>query len=140
MGVAVQAHRYLVEQLGGEHALTMVVTRYIKFLQSILKSPKLAVQMMIQKVWKNVETVTGRNIRFILDRIGHGCDIFSINPNWVKKKVKFCEISEENKWRVNLIKEIVDINQKVLDIKNNGEDEFLSKEQLNDIINFVSTS
>ena len=100
----------------------------------------MAVQMMLQRVRKNVNTVTGRNVRFILDRIGHDADILHVNPKWVKNKVKFCEISAENMWRVELIKEIVNINQNALEIKHEGEDDFLSNEQLKEIIDFVSTS
>ena len=62
------AHRYLIEELAGDHAQAMILSRYVKFLQ---KSPKLAAQFMLQKVFNNVDTITGRNIRNILDKIGH---------------------------------------------------------------------
>ena len=60
---------------------------------------------------------------------------------WLKNKIKFCEMKEDNKWRVNMIKEIVNINQKVLRLPNSEEDDsFLSQEQLQDILDFVSIS
>jgi hypothetical protein len=46
-----------------------------------------------------------------------------------------------HKWRVNLIKEIVNINQHVLEITPYDEvDSFFNSEQLTDILNFVSIS
>ena len=62
-----------------------------------------------------------------------------MKPAYLKSHVKFSETREENKWRVGMIKEIVDIKQNVLELKHEN-DEFLTKEQLNDIIEYVSTS
>ena len=135
-----QAHRYLIEQLAGEHAQAMILSRYVKFLQNVQKSPKLAAQFMLQKVYKNVNTITGRNIRYIQDKVGHNHDLLKVNTSWLKNKIKFCEIDEGDKWRVGLIKEVVDIKQNKLEIKPNDEDSFLSRDQLQDIIDFVSTS
>ena len=47
-GLPYQAHRYLVRELGGQHAEEMLIIRYVKFVQSIRKSPKLAVQFMLE--------------------------------------------------------------------------------------------
>ena len=70
-GLPVQAHRYLVRELGGQHAEEMLITRYVKFLQSIKKSPKLAVQFILERIVRNVNTITGSNVRFIQGKIGH---------------------------------------------------------------------
>ena len=140
-GLPMQTHRYLIEPLAGEHALTMLISRFVKFLQNIKKSPKLAAQFLLQKVLNNVNTVTGRNVRMIKDMIGHGQDILSINPTWLRKKIKFCEISEQEKWRVNFIKEITNINQMVLKLPaTEDEDSFLSSEQLNEILEHLCIS
>ena len=39
-GLPYQAHRYLIEALGGQHAQSMLTMRYVKFLQSLKRSPK----------------------------------------------------------------------------------------------------
>ena len=54
--------------------------------------------------------------------------------------LKFCEISEDDKWRVGLIKEIVNIEQNVIEITPNDDDSFLTSDQLKDILELVSTS
>ena len=94
---------------------------------------------MLEKTHRNVNTVTGSNLRYILDKLGHDCDIFDVKPSFVKKKARFCEMREDDRWRVNLIKEIVDINQNVLDLNHENVD-FFSSEQLNEILEYVSTS
>ena len=139
-GLPRQAHRYLVRELGGQHAEEMLITRYVKFVQSIKKSPKLAVQFMLEKIRLNVNTVTGSNLRYIQDKVGYHCgDVLDMKPSILKQSVKFCDIEEDDMWRVTLIKEIVNIKQKTLQLKNDG-DVFLTDDQLNDIVEYVSTS
>ena len=139
-GLPRHAHRYLVRELGGQHAEEMLITRYVKFLQSIKKSPKLAVQFMLEKIRRNVNTVTGTNIRYIQDKVGyHRGDVLDMKPSLLRKNVRFSQIKEEDLWRVTIIKEIVNINQNTLQLKDdNGA--FLTFEQLNDILEYVSTS
>jgi hypothetical protein len=93
---------------------------------------------MLQKVY-NVNTITGRNVRFIQDKLGPSCvDILDASSTWMKKNIKFSEIRNEDKWRVDLLREITNINQQVLQFI--SEDSFLSSDQLQEIVDFVSTS
>jgi hypothetical protein len=66
MWLSFNVHKYLIEKLSGTYASTMLIMRYIKFIQSIKKSQKLAVQFLYQDIHKNVNTVNGRNIAYIL--------------------------------------------------------------------------
>jgi hypothetical protein len=129
----------MIEELGGQHAESMIIIRYVKFLQNIMKSSKLAVQFLLQQVKNDLSTLTGRNIRFILDKIGHDKDIFKVKTNWLKKDYKFCKIQENEKWRVSLAREIVNVKQRVLKI-DQDEDSFPSDEQLQEILDHICTS
>ena len=102
-----ETQRYMVEELGGQHAQTMLIVRYVKFLQSMKKSSKLAVQFLLEKVANDLRTVTGRNIRYILEKIQYRKDIFTVKVGWLKKNINFCEIPE--KLRVNFVEEIVNV-------------------------------
>ena len=135
-GLPPQAHRYLVEELGGQHAQSMLIIRYVKFLQSLTRSTKMCVQFLLQKVIRNCETVTGKNVAFILGKIGHGYDVLTVTPSSLKKRLKFCEIQNEEKWRARMIREITDIRQNVLTLDGEGfmDDEFDS------VIEFLSTT
>ena len=122
--------------MSGEHAIIMIIRRYIKFIQSIQKSPKLPAQLLLQQIIRNVNTVTGKNVRFILD-LTNKEDIFAIKPYEIKSKVKFCEIPEEEKWRTQLIKEIVNINQNTLSL--DQHENALSSEDLQEILDQICT-
>ena len=98
-GLPLAAHRYLIEELGGEHAQTMLILIYIKFLQNVKKSPKLAVQLLLQKDIGDLITITGENVRNILDKINLQNDILTVNPDSLKNKLNFCEINNaDNKF------------------------------------------
>ena len=125
-GLPPQAHRYLIEELGGQHAQTMLIIRFVRFLQFLKSSDKLCVQLLLQKVSRNVNTITGKNIEFILSETGRNFDLF-IQPNMLKKKLKFCEIKTEEKRRVGMIREIVNIRQNILTLEVEG----FSQEELN---------
>ena len=66
----------------------------------------------------------------------------TVNTTWLRNRIKFCDVSENDKWRINMIKEIVNINQNVLESKPTKEDDdsFLTSDQLSEILDFVSCS
>ena len=135
------SHRYLIEQLGGEHAFSMITIRFINFLKNVKKSEKMAVQLMLQKVIQNVDSITGRNIKFIQDKLGIYCDLLSVSQRWLKRKLVFCPINEADTWKVNLIREVTDLKHDVLSLEPGSvSDNLLSKEQLQEIANFVSSN
>ena len=59
----------------------------VKFLQSIKKSPKLVVQFLLEKVEKDMRTVTVRNIWYIQDMIEFRKDLFKVKISWLKYKL-----------------------------------------------------
>ena len=85
-----------------------------------------------------VMSVTGRNIRKILNETGH-TDIFKVKVNDLKKTLKFCEIQEEDKWKVNLIKELTNVNQGLMSLVAENQENLLSNEEILEIIEYVSS-
>ena len=84
--------------------------RYVKFIQSIKKSQ------------------------------ATGCTkMEDINVREVKKKMVFSETNEADEWKVDFIKEIVNIKHKVLFLDEDGEEGF-DNDDLEDIVDFLSTS
>ena len=84
---------------------------------------------------QNVNTITGRNVRHVLDATGNS-DIFSIKIDDVKKCHKFCETPEDDKWKIDFVKEIVNIGQNVFELDKN----LMTKEELSDILVYLTTS
>ena len=77
----------------------------------------------------------------IQDMIGHKYDLMKVNTKWLKNQISFCEVGEDDNWRINFIKEIVNVNQNVLEFSSSEEHEScLTREELEEIIEFVSTS
>ena len=133
-----QTHRYLIEPLSGDHAHSMLIVRFVKFLQSMLKSGKRAVHYMLRKVVQNTSSTTGNNVSYIQDLIGQNCDILDVNTNWLKKKLTFHPMEDSDQWRVILIKEITNINYGVIDLHaEDSSDAFLSNKQLKEIVEFA---
>ena len=104
-----------------------------------MKYSKWAVKFLLQQVKNDLSTITWRNNRFILDKIGHDKDIFKVKANWVKTNLKFCKIHENEKWRVSFVQEIVNLKQRVLTI-DQDEDSFPSDEQLQEILEHICSS
>jgi hypothetical protein len=135
-GLPLQAHRYLVEELGGQHAQSMMINKYVNFLQSLKRSPKMCVQFLLQKVLKNVNTVTEKNVVYILGKTGHQYNLLTVTPSILRRSLKFCDIQEEDKWRAKMISEVTDIKQNVLTLYGDG----FRTEELNELIEFLSAT
>ena len=114
----------------------MMIIRYVKFLQSLTRSPKMCVQLLLQKVLRNVNTITGKNVEYIQRKTGYRYDVLTVKPNILKCDIKFCEIKTEDKWRAEFIREMTNIKQNVVTLDGEG---FTSKE-LDMLIEFVSTT
>ena len=70
-------------------------------------------------------------------RLG-GKDIFKFNPLDIKKNLKFNTISEENAWRVNLVKELTNVKQNTLSL--DEHENSLTIEELDEILDYVCIS
>ena len=128
------SHRYFLEPLGGLHAKTLLICRYISFIQNVRKSQRPAAIYLLQKIQKNVCTVTGKNIAYIL-RETDCDDIFKLKTEQVKKSLKFSELKDEDKWKIDFVKEIVAVKQNELHINN----DLMTTEELNDILSYITT-
>ena len=91
---------------------------------------------MLEKVSRNVNTVTGRNLKHIFDMTGQQFDLFSVTPNSLKRNMKFCEPDPVDKWRVRMVREITNLKQGVLELDDGG----FSVEELNELLDYITTS
>ena len=131
-------HRHFIEELSGTHASTMLICRFINFIKSIKKSSKRAVQFLYQKVKNNLNTVTGRNVQFVVETTGSR-NIEDINTNQVKKNMKFCEVDPSESWKANFIREVVNLKQNVLFLDDETEVVF-ENQDLDYIVEYLATS
>ena len=87
-----------------------------------------------------MNTMTGQNVRHIVDQAKE-VDIFKIKKTEFKKNFRLQEMPEDGAWKVNIIKEITDINYSVLALSGDEPEDVpqFSQDQLNDIMDYVAT-
>ena len=117
-----QTHRKFIESLSGVHAKTMLYSRFVKFIQSITHGEKAAPIYIYEIIKNNTQTITGRNIKLILNELDKRC-IEKVTIEEVKSKIRLKELPEEEMWKIHLIKELTNVKQNILFIDiDNGED------------------
>ena len=131
-------HKIFIEALGGPYAQMLIYAKYINFIQNIRKSDKLTVIYLLEKIHLDQNTVTGKNINHVVN-LSDKTDIFKIDHKSFKKSFKFEKLPQDQNWKVNLIKEITDINHKALVIGEENDKMQFTEDELNEIKNFVAT-
>ena len=121
-----QTHRYFIEALGGMHLKTMLYLRFAKFIQSMNIGIKDAPIYLLNIIKDNTDTITGRNIREILNCTNE-VNIFKLKLSKLRKH-KFCELPEHEKWRINMIKELTNVKLKNLEINFTNNEDLTTKE------------
>ena len=112
--------------------------RFIKFVQSILKSDKKTVIYLLYKTIKDQRTITGKNTNQILQEIDED-NIFNVNTRKLKKSMKFCEQPEDFSWKIQAIEELTDLKMNKLHVEfEDGSN--LTMNEIDNIIHFVATS
>ena len=134
----INAHRHFIEPLGGIHAKTMLYWRFTKFIQFIIKSDKTAAIYLLHKIVDDKRTITGKNANEVLKEANES-NIFKVNVNKLKSKLTFAEFPENSIWKLNLIMELTNIRMGVLTVGPNNEETLTTKE-IDDIVNFITTS
>ena len=107
------------DQAAGE---LLVFSRYIGFIQSLRKSSKVAVKFLVEQIHQDTRTITGRNIRYILNKT-NGVDIFSMNSQNLKHEHKFASLQPEYEWRIQFIKELTNLKVGSLQLSSTDHDD-----------------
>ena len=101
-------------------------------MEKIASSKKKAVKMLTETLKKDVRSVTGQNFRNIMLLVGKS------SVEEVKKedayKIEYFPIKETDSWKIDAIKEIVDVKNKILNIAD------FALEELEEILTYLCTS
>ena len=125
-------HRYLVEPLSGGLGLRkQLIKKYLRFIQSIKNSSKPVIRQMLELCRKDTRTITGANLRNIL-LLTDLPTSDELNPS---VEIKHNEIMQKDLWRVNVVKEILDMKFGELEVP-----EGWSFAELDEIAGFVCVS
>ena len=97
-------HRRFIEPLGGTHAQAIIMSNYVRFIQSIRKCNKLSVIYLLEKVRSNLETMTGSNVRHILDQLEEDIIFNKIKPKQLRKTFSFEKLEQNEIGRLTILK------------------------------------
>ena len=101
-------HRYLLEPLSGQQHMSLTLIRnYLNFIQKVRQSPNQVMKQLYNVAKSDVRTTTGCNLRNIL-LLTDLSSIDDLKPSIVRN-IKYNEIMEVDKWRIPLIKEVMDM-------------------------------
>ena len=64
---------------------------------------------LLEKSYRDMNTMTGQNVRHIMDLLEEN-NIFDVKPEKFKRSFKFEELPVDEQWKVDLIKSLTDIN------------------------------
>ena len=105
--LSLRTHRYYLEPLAGKkHLKTILIKRFLSFIQQIEKSHKVLPKLLLQTIKRDCRSTTGSNLRNILLNTNHD-DVDKLMPNDAFQ-IKFEEVKEENEWKINIVKELID--------------------------------
>ena len=119
-----------------------------QFYQRLNRNPKPVIHLMLNRCIRDKSSITGKNIDSIMndanpsDFRGVSKTIFNLVPKRYKESHKFHHLSEEEQWKVIMIKDMVELRReksitRSLDVEN---DPTLSLEEIKLIIHDVCTS
>ena len=123
-------HQYFVEAISGRpHLKTMLIKRFLSFIEQIKKSNKIALKNVLKLIEYDTQSVTGSNLREIL-LLTEKNDVSELRPI-DSQNIKYKEVPEGEEWRINLLKELIDV--RTGDLKVNGFKEAEIKLIIDDI-------
>ena len=128
-----QTHRYLIQPLSEvPHLKTILIRKFLSFIGQLEKCPKKIVGNLLRLIKHDVNSTTGANLRQI-SMLCNKNNINDLNTNDADM-VEYHPIPEDELWRVNIIRDIIDARQ------NNTVIEGFSIDELDGYMDFVCTS
>jgi hypothetical protein len=128
-----ETHRYFVEPISRKpHARNMILKRFLRFTELILKSNKSSLIRVFKMIRRDVQSVTGNNLRKIMIMTGKS-DIEDLCAKDISK-VEYAPVPLEDKWRIDLLNELIDVKY------GNSMVENLNNDEIDDLIQFVCAS
>ena len=124
-------HRYLIEEISEHlHPMVMLSSRFLKFHQSLQKCSKISVRYLSQLSSQNERTSYCQNLSRIAGKVNLAINALSCNK--VKKLMRYNEVPEEQKWRVALVKDMLEWKWNTLEID-------VINDEVEDMDSFIDT-
>lgn len=129
----VDTHRYFVESVSeATHARTLIRRRFLGFINQIEESQKSLPKQLLATIKYDTRSTTGKNLRRLMLVAGKS-NISHLNKNDEQLRTYY-KVLDENRWKVNLVKETVDVRFGCLQVEN------FSIDEIEEIQNFLCSS
>ena len=125
-GITLSTQRYFIEPL------SQTKWRFLSFLNQIEKSTKLVPKHLLRFIKYDNKSKTGSNLRNLL-LLTDKNTIDELNMDDIDK-LKHCDMEEDNKWKIEMAKEIIDIKSSKLELDN------FSTGELDEILEHLCTT
>ena len=103
-----ETHRFFIEPLSdAPHLKFLLMKRFLGFTEQILRSKKKIPRQLFNMIKTNTLSVTGSNLRNIMMLVGKN-NINEINVTDLDT-VAYFPVKDEDLWKIDLAKELVDI-------------------------------
>ena len=129
-----RTHRCLIEPLSGRlHLKTLLASRFVSFYRSAIESEKFPVRYLMRLCENDRRTVVGRTLGWLRSVCGVS-SASTLTPSLVKRHLKYKQLDENELWKVNVAKEMLDA------IHGGNMVPGFSKDELNTVLTFVCSS
>ena len=127
-------HTRFLESLSPVPHLEAVLTgRYIGFIQNLWKSKKTLLSLIFSSCFQDLRSLTGQNLRFLLQKHGKLSLADLIADRVVIKKSRVYPLSDEEVWKSKLMEDICLLKKDQLEFA-------FDLENLDDILQHICTS
>ena len=100
-------HRYLIETVSNtQHPKTMLCSRYVKFIDSLIKSKKRCVRNLSLLVKNDRRTMVGKNLSNIAYDCGVRREFLQCSD---AKQMRYWSIPAQERWRSSLLLELLEV-------------------------------
>ena len=137
----------MIEPLSGKHLYITIRSNMISFYQSLSRSNKQIVQSMYASCKQHLLSITGRNIRNIMDMsckddfVGTNIKFEYISTGRFKKNHYFEQLNSDELWKPQFIKDLICLKRsKCITTNNDHVQGELTLEEINLMINDICTN
>ena len=107
-----ETHCWMVEELShGKHAQTMIFSRYIKFIDSLVNNKRPTIRSLFKIVSKSVLSVTGSNMRYIMMKTHVPVIAGNTKPQAIKTN-RVYTVPDHEEWRIPLLRSLLELRNK----------------------------
>ena len=130
-------HRWVLEELTGKNLKTMLLSRFVKFTNSIMKTNKPSIKFLLATVKEDVRSTTGANLRCIMKNFGVQV-VPGSTPGSVLKATRVHKVPDGDEWKVPLLHSLLKIREGEWVVGFNEEEDEDNLQMQKEFLDFVA--